>query len=335
MRILVIMLVLGFLPCLLAAQQDEIKKILTDGIALFEDGKYEAAIAEYEKVFKIEKDNTAALFEIGYAYYALKDYEKAIKYTDKVIKQDKDNLLEAYNLKGNTLDDIGKSDKAIKVYEEGIKKFPDQYLLHFNLGISHYRLQEYKDAETALQSAINININHNSSHFYLGKLKADMNERVPSILALYFFLLLEPSGERAGIAYDLLQKQLILGVEKKDDGNATINISLQQLESEYSSVEMILGLLETTANQLPAELQTPDGLFAYKTDIIFGSLTENKKDKTGFYWDLYVHFFTKIKEANQTTAFCNYISQSRSETAAKWVEDNATAVDALFKLLNE
>lgn len=329
------MLALFIVQFPLFAQQEEIKKILTDGVALFEEGKYEAAIAEYEKVFKIEKDNTSALFEIGYAYYALKDYEKAIKYADKVIKQDKDNLLEAYNLKGNTLDDIGKPDKAIKVYEEGIKKFPDQYLLYFNLGISHYRLREYPEAELALQSAIQIKVNHNSSHFYLGKLKADTNDRVPSMLALYFFLLLEPNGERAEIAYDLLQKELVQGVEKKDDGNATINISQRQLESEYSPVEMILGLLETTANQLPAELQTPDGLFAYKTDIIFGSLADSKKDNGGFYWDLYVHIFTKIKEAKHTATFCQYISQSRSETAAKWVEDNAAEVDALFNFLNE
>jgi tetratricopeptide (TPR) repeat protein len=329
------MLIMGLLPLFSFAQEDEIKKLLTDGVALFEEGKYKESIAEYEKILDIDKNNPAALFEIGYAHYALKDYDNAIKYADKVIKQDKEHLLEAYNLKGNTLDDIGKSDKAIKVYEEGIKKFPDQYLLHFNLGISHYRLREYKESESTLQAAINIKINHKSSHYYLGKLKADTYERVPSILALYFFLLLEPTGERAETAYDLLQKELNQGVEKKADGNATINISLNQLESEYSSVEMMLGILETTSNQLPAELQTPDGLFAYKTSIIFNILDENKSDKQGFYWALYVEVFSKIKKADLTTAFCHYISQSKSPAAAIWVNENQTAIDDLFKLLNE
>jgi tetratricopeptide (TPR) repeat protein len=329
------LLAFGLMPTFMLAQADEIKKILTEGVRLFEEGKYQEAIAEYEKVFDIEKNNTAALFEIGYAYYALKDYDKAIKYSDKVIKQGKDNLLEAYNLKGNTLDDTGKPEKAIKVYEEGIKQFPDQYLLYFNLGISHYRIGEHKEAEAALQQAIGLKVNHKSSHFYLGKLKSETKERIPSMLANYFFLLLEPTGERAEIAYDLLQKQLVQGVEKGENGNTTINLSLDQLENEFSTAEMMLGLLVTPPDDLPIEDRSPEGMFAFATDMVFGVLTEGKKDKSGFYWDLYVQVFGKIKEAGQTKAFCYYISQSRSEKAAKWVEENEAAVDALFKLLND
>lgn len=335
MRTIVFLSLTWLLPQLGLTQDDPIKKILTEGVALFEQGKYKEAIAEYEKVFELDKDNPAALFEIGYAHYALKDYDKAIKYVDKVLKAGKEHLLEAYNLKGNVLDDMGKSDKAIKVYQEGLEKFPDEYLLHFNLGISHYRVREYEAAASELEKTISIKLNHKSSHYYLGKLNAETGQRVPSILAHYFFLLLEPEGERAQYAYDLLRKQIGQGVEKNESGGSQINLSLDQLDGEFSTVDMMLGLLVVTSDEMPLEDKSDEAIFAYITDMIFGILGENKKDHQGLYWDLYADLFSNMKEAGHTQTFCYYISQSRSEKAAKWVAEHAEQVDAFFKWINE
>ena len=49
---------------------------------------------------------------------------------------DHPNIKIVYIQYGSTLDDLGKSKDALEVYNEGIKKFPNEYLLHFNKGLT-------------------------------------------------------------------------------------------------------------------------------------------------------------------------------------------------------
>jgi len=171
-----------FLSINLSAQ-DQLNEIVSKGIKLHDAGQYDEAIETYKEALVIDKNSTLVHYEIGYSYLAKQDLKKAIKHLDIVIKQDKDYLKEAFAAKGSALDNLGKSKEAVKVYNKAIEKYPEDYLLHFNLGITNYRRGEKKMAEENFISTIQLNPSHATSNYLLGIIKAEENRRVESLLS--------------------------------------------------------------------------------------------------------------------------------------------------------
>jgi len=126
------------------------------------------------------------------SYMYAKDYPNAVKFSSEVIAMNDQNLLKAYNIKASALDNSKKSKKAIEVYNEALQKFSTDYLLHYNLALTYFNLKQYnKSAESAIRALQN-NSGHASSHLLLGYSMYHLNNKVPSILSLDYFLLLEP-----------------------------------------------------------------------------------------------------------------------------------------------
>ena len=71
-------------------------------------------------------------------------------------------------------------------------------------------------------------------------------------------------------------------------------------------------------------------LFVESTRSAFSILSELKKDKRGFWWDLYVTKFNDLVETKNYEAFCYYISKSlNADDVKKWIADNPTKMDDL------
>lgn len=329
--------------------QDELTDLINQGVDLNDAGKYPEALKKYEQALLIDKKSSRAYYEIGYTYQAMKQYDNAIKAYDKVIKMgEKDEtLLLTYMNKASILDDAGKPKEAVKLYKKGIEIYPDHYLLHFNLGITYTRLQEYDLAETALDNAILLNTAHASSHRLLGYLQTGKGNRVQGLLALYFFLLIEPKTERGIEVYNEVMEQLQKGatIDKKPDGSVTININPAYSESSdttFGNTEMVLSMSvlawETiNTNEQIAKLKgtTDEQFFVDVTNTFFGNLMElqAKSPKQGIYWDLYVTFFAKLQKAGHTEAFCYHISQSKGAVVDKWMKENGEKIDAFYTWL--
>jgi tetratricopeptide (TPR) repeat protein len=318
----------------LFAQEDP-QAIIDQGIELHDAGQYKEAIELYEKAVALGDDTFRAYYEMGYSYYALKDYDKALEYCDRVIKGGKKYTKECYILKGNTLDDMGKSDKAIKVYEKGLKEFPDEYLLYFNVALSHFRLSQSDEAEAAFIRALEINPNHASSHFYLAKLSDTNGKRVPAILSLYYFLMLEPQGKRAEEAFPMLQDLLTKGTSKSGENEITISLDPNAMGGEFSTIEMLLSLNAASSLTTENKDKPAEGLFVENTTTLFAVLGESSSGKKGFWWDFYAKFYSDLKEAGHAEAFCYYIASSFYKGAGTWMDENPDKFQAFADWVNE
>ncbi|MBL7473251.1 hypothetical protein [Robertkochia sediminum] len=97
---------------------------------------------------------------------------------------------------------------------------PSQYnhaMACFNSGLLD------KAYDSALNAFTN-NPSHSSSHLILSKIMDAKNLRIKAKLPLYYFLLLEPHTERAGLEYATLRGYLDQGVSKTTP--TKINISI-------------------------------------------------------------------------------------------------------------
>ncbi len=330
-----LLLGLFLLPLIGTAQTDNLDTFVRSGIELHETGKYKEAIAMYQKGLKKHPDAAILQYEIAYAYMALQDYPQALSYSDKVLKQKDKYLLESFMIKGSALDNMGKTKAAIKAYEKGVKAFPNHYLLRYNLALTHFNNQDHDSAEAELLHAIGLNANHSSSHYLLSFITAEANRRVESILALYFFLFLEPDSGRSENAYGMLNQLWNKGVERESEKK--INLTLEMLEDsdEFSSADLMMTLLAAGKTLEKNRDKTEEQLFYENTEAIFSQLAETQEGKTGIWWDLYTRFFNQVAEAGHLEAFCYYITQVKGEAVTTWLDSHADQLEAFGKWLEE
>ncbi len=325
-----LILILTLLIGKVFAQSTEVQNLVNQGVTLYEKGDYKGAIEQYQKALELDNKSPLANYEMASAYFAMAEYEKAITHSDRVIDAKSDFMDLAYVLKGSALDQLNKSEDAIKVYKKGIKAFPRNYLLHYNLALTYYTIKNFKEAEESLQNALQIKPLHSSSHLLLGYVMKEQGNRVKSLLALYNFLLIEPTGKRAAGAYTLLQNLLNKGISKESEKKINITLPNTNETDEFRSAELMMSLLVASKNTEKNKDKTEAELFAYNTNLFFGMLGDMRKKNKGFWWDYYVEFFNTMSKENHVEAFCYYISQSKGdEKIGTWLADNKSKVDAL------
>lgn len=324
--ILIITLILGKAY----SQSTEVEGLVNQGISLYDNGDYKGAIEQYLKALAIDNKSTLASYEISTAYFALGDYKNVLVFCDKVLTTKSDFRDQAYVLKGSAQDLLDNTDDAIKTYKKGIKEFPEKYLLHYNLALTYYKTKELKAAEESLQKALVLKPLHSSSHLLLGYVMNEQGQRIKSLLALYNFLLIEPTSKRANAAYDLLVIQLEKGVKKVNDNSINITLPATKESDDFGSAELMLSLLTAAKSTEKNRDKTEYELFSDNTSSFFSFLGSIKKNNKGFWWDYYVDFYDDMYKENHVEAFSYYISQGNGdEKISTWLNENKTKVEFL------
>jgi len=304
--------------------KDKVDALVKQGIAYHDGGDYDKAIQVYKKALELDPKSSWANYEIALTYMYKGNNEKAIEHCDVVIKSGSGSMVEAYIVKGSALDNLGRTQESIKLFNEGIEKFGQNHLLYYNLAFNYYKIEDFENAEQNLLKALGANPYHQSSHLLLGTVKAHNGQRVQSIMSLYYFLLLEPDTSRSLTAFTLLQRQLT-GDAKKDGVAA-------KTDSEFSDVEAMLPF------PVPAEGLDDDGIFIKNTKSFFlaaGALKQKGKKSNNIYWDFYVTIFYDMEKSGYLETYCYLISQTASNKAGKWISANVDKVKQFAEWLNK
>src|SRR4051812_18783703 len=93
---------------------DEQKITVQQGIALHDAKRYDEAVAKYQQVVEANPDCTMVLYELAMTYYTKGEKTKAMETAYKGSKYKADELPLFYMAMANVLDDIGKSEEAVR-----------------------------------------------------------------------------------------------------------------------------------------------------------------------------------------------------------------------------
>ena len=172
--------------------QTSVDSLIQVGIEHHDQGQYEAALEAYYAALKMDPENVLINYEIGLTMMNQKNFEGSLEHAEIVLNSDREELhLAGILLKGSALDYLGRTKESIKLFESAIEEYGDDYLLYYNLGYNYYFVKYLDKAESNLINAIQTKTDHASSHLMLGYVNTDAGNRVQSLMALYFFLLLE------------------------------------------------------------------------------------------------------------------------------------------------
>jgi tetratricopeptide (TPR) repeat protein len=124
-------------------------------VALRELGRYEEAVASYDKAIEIKPDNDSAWNNRGNALDELGRYSEAIASYDKAIEIKPDND-SAWHNRGIALEKLGRYTEAVASYDKAIEIKPDYHETWNSRGAALYNLGRYTEAVASFDKAIEI-----------------------------------------------------------------------------------------------------------------------------------------------------------------------------------
>lgn len=322
MRSLLYIVLVFFALSFSAQAQVTSDKLIRKGVSLHDKGRYNEAISYYQQALKVNSSSMSATYEMSLSYLMLKDYDNALKYSTKVINSNfKPLLIEAYCVKSTALSEMNKIDQAIKLLNDALEKNGDEYLLHYNLGLSYFKAKNLKLSMYHLQKAIEIDTTHPSAFLLYAYVLSDSERWVQSFYAFHFFLLLEPNTSRSADAfsemYDIITQKLPNNsvLLTPEDG-----INRQKL---YDQLRAIQPKIQDQRYQY--------AFFEQGSKLIFFTLGQMQNDlRKGLLWDFFVPIYSEILESGYFDTYCRYVSVSYFPASLEWWNTNKTKVDGFI-----
>jgi tetratricopeptide (TPR) repeat protein len=318
MRNLILLIICSLIP-VSAYSQVSSEKLIRKGVSLHDQGHYAEAIDYYEQALKINPSSMSATYEMALSYLHKKDYDNALKYSTKVINANFLPLIvDAYCVKSSALAELGKIDQSVTLLNEALKRCGDEYLLHYNMGLSYFKKQDLPSAINHLRKAIEIETTHSNAFLLYAYALNDSGQWLQSFFAFHFFLLLEPNTDRSKDAFNELYDMLI-----------TVLPSGSPLLLPEDGIDRDR-IYEFLQQNKPVK-DTPEARFAFfraATEEISLTLSRmQSNERKGLLWDFFVPIYSEILSAGYMDVYCRYVSVSQIPASLEWWSKNTAEVD--------
>ncbi len=339
----ILLLLLTIYTSFTLAQTESIQKIIGEGVQLHDKGDYKAAIAKYDEALKQNPKSILAYAEKALSLMMINEYNEVIKTCQKCIEIDPQSseLKTVYTTYANSYDMMGQPKEALRIYDEGLAKFPNFYHLYFNKGITLVQMEVYDKAVENFEKAIQLNPLHPGSHNALARVLYLQQQKIPSLMVLARFFILEPMGKRAELNIPYLEDLTKGNAQKTGRNSVTINIDVSDIpkegedsvkkENDFTTTALILalnsGMDYTKANKKKTEVELLKG----NIETVCSSLEELKADNYGLYWDYFAPYFIEMSKNGHIETF-SYIAYSSSSEkyVKKWINKNKEKIDAFY-----
>jgi uncharacterized protein len=283
---------------------------LSNGVELYEKGKYAESIVEFEKVAKTDPNFLKAQYEKLMSLRALEKTEEQKTLLESLynskLMSDAPELLLQY---GIFLSDAKEYDEAEKRFKEAENFIPNSSMLHYNLAILYIRKEERQKSIDYLKKCILGNPNHASSQYFIGLLAYEDGRIVEGSLAMLSYLANAPSGRFA--------KDAILKLNSKMGQNflEKPKYVFSEKGDQFDELETIL------RNQLPLNAKYKikskiDDVITRQVQAIL-EYAPTHKVGNGFFEQNYIPWLADIAKKNYTEAFTYYILMSMEEVLGK------------------
>lgn len=318
MKTVYLLIILSFPSFSLIAQDFPLinsGELLKKGIELHDDGNYEEALEHYRKITRNDTNYLHALSEIATTYLAMKEYDSVISICQDGLKEHSEVNYMFYNLLGTSYDDTKQPEKSLEVYVKAVEEYPANSLLHFNLGITLLGMDRQDEAIEYLKRAINLNIYHASSHYYLGKTLADQGRFAPAFITLSMFVLLENTGQRSVEIIKKLQSISSEGIDQPE-------VSYPQ-DMMFQELDLILRSGIALDKEYKTEVKENDS-YVKQLQVMCEKMPE--EEITDNFWMInYAPYFRNLLDSDFLPFHTYYVFNSlNNDKVNKWLEKNSS-----------
>ncbi|HET6227969.1 MAG TPA: hypothetical protein VFF27_16920, partial [Bacteroidia bacterium] len=211
-------------------------KIIEKGIALHDEKKYDEAIAEYKKVSRSDTNYVLAATELATTYCTSGKDSLGLALANDLLEIKSSYIPMLLAIKANALDNLKRSDEALKVYEEGMKRFPLNYVFTYELGVAKLRQEKYKEAYDWFVKSVKVNPYRASTHYYLGYTAMKQGKQVQTMLAWLFYLTIDHESDRSREIVLMLEKM----AKNEFDFEKTVKVDELDEQDDFSEMETLV-----------------------------------------------------------------------------------------------
>ncbi|MBN2165798.1 MAG: tetratricopeptide repeat protein [Marinilabiliaceae bacterium] len=330
MQKIIIVLILSFISLSTILAQDENALVLIDeGVELHDNELYAEAIRKFEKALRIESRNLAAKYEMANSWYQLGNFDKSAELSKQVVDAFGSYWSESVILYGSSLKQQGKKTKALRVYQMALKKDPGNQILRYHLGVIYFELKEYEKAEEHAKMSITLNKAHSLSHYLLSIVMLAQKKRVESMIALYYYLLLDQDSDLSKEAYKSLT-----AIWKGYAQASSVNVLMRKSNEETFFERVSATLLKNSRNY--GEGVKDSSQFVEQTAFLLSLLSGTECDEDDFWDKNYLLFYKNIVDLQFSSAFAYYVSAcNNKERVLVWVSNNSELFERFIEWMEE
>ncbi len=332
--------ILLFSICQLSFAQSDKEKALEKGmqaLKYMDNGQIDKSITLLEEAQKLDPERFDYPYEMAYAYHLKKEYKETIKILEK--SADYKGITERYyQLLGNTYDELGKSEKAIEVYDKGLKQFPNSGMIWLEKGNVYWGKEDYNKALTFYEKGIELDPKFPSNYYRAARIYCNSTEEVWGLLYGEIFMNIERGSARTSEISKLLYDTYKSQIKFKEDGSFSVSFS--------KNATMVIDDAKD-----PSKMKLPFGIGVYEPMLMMSMLTVKtidlnslntirttfvdnyfKNDNEKKYPNIVYSYHKKLKEADHLEAY-NYWILMRGDQSAfdEWHTANTDKWDAFIK----
>ena len=195
-----------------SAAAGALRKVLDEAVAASSGGKYDEAIAGFNKAIEMQANCAGCYYNIAYAYTQKKEYDKAEPAYKKAIELKADyadaysGLASIYNAQRKFDEAAAASAKATEFSSTlgGGNTASGGADALFNQGVILWNGGKIPEAKKSFESAIQANPNHAEAHYQLGMALVNENNLAGAATEFETYLKLAPDGPNAATAKGLV-----------------------------------------------------------------------------------------------------------------------------------
>ncbi|MGP8215956.1 MAG: tetratricopeptide repeat protein [Bacteroidia bacterium] len=285
--------------------------LLLRGVALIDTGNYDKAGELFEQISRNDTNYSLAVYEDAIARVSGGEDSLAIGLCRKGIALNTEYSPDFYKFLGSAYIDMDRNDDAIKMLKDtAIRTFPNVYLLHYSLGLAYYKSHKYDSAIASFERAINLNIFHASSHYYLGRCCLEQGRMIPALLSLQFFLMLEPETSRSFSTVQLIE-QVVEG--KYDYNKATMVDPSKYNDDAFSDLDQIIKSKIALSDEYKSKTKLAFNIV--KQCQLFMEKLAYTPNTNNFWMEEYVPLFTELQQKKYFESYAYLIMGSVNNDA--------------------
>jgi TolA-binding protein len=175
---------------------DDVKAEFLKGNKLFDEEKYEEAIAVFEGILEKFPEAYIINISIGNSYFRMEKYDEAEKNYQKVLEKDPSNALALVGM-GNCYLNAGNNDKALEYYSKiEFEKIDDPTVL-YNVGTILYNNSKLEESLNYYKRAVELQENFLDARYQLGLAYLALGNNQEALKEFENYLKDDPNSERA------------------------------------------------------------------------------------------------------------------------------------------
>jgi antitoxin component YwqK of YwqJK toxin-antitoxin module len=300
------------------------RDVLLKGIEFYDKGEYKEAASLFGSIHRNDTSYMLSLYEKALALQQDSLYEEALANIELALIQEHyesnhDQLL----LKANILDDMGKPEEALRLYDSILKHYPGSSFARSQKVTTLYRMKLYDEAELLARECVLMNYLNPLYHYKLGYITWQQGKIIPSMMAMMMAQIVHPSHNNASNVISYLSSIC----NAKDETVAIAQQRTADYPDNFSRLEQIIFSKIAFDKSYNPKFNLDDNIFK-QINVMLEKLEfdENSDDP---YMQLYAPFFKQVHADKKAEVMLNHaFSGLKIDAIDTYMRKNKSAANA-------